>query len=180
MLGSAILVQAAEQGGGVGASLARLFEPWSHVYASSKIVATLVTFGHVASLLLAGGLAVATDRATLRALRLAAAERGRHLEELAGAHRMVVGGIALSLVTGLLLFAADVESFYASWVFWVKMLMIAVLLANGYVMTEAERVLRADAAEGSPAWGRLRRAALVSMMLWYSITLAGVALVNAS
>lgn len=164
---------------GFGAALVRLFEPWSHVYASSKMVATLVTFGHVASLLLAGGLAVATDRATLRALHLAAAERDRHLEQLAGVHRMVVGGIVLSLVTGLLLFASDVESFYASWVFWLKMALILVLLVNGYSMTAAARVLREDAADGSPAWTRLRRTAMVSTLLWYTITLAGVALVNA-
>ena len=180
MLAGAVGAQNATSVAGVGGTLARLFEPWSHLYASSKLVATVVTFGHVAPLLLAGGLAVATDRATLRALRLAAAERGRHLEELAGVHRMVVGGIALSLVTGALLFASDVESYYGSWVFWLKMALIVVLLINGYTMTGAERVLRADAEETSPAWARLRRAAILSMVLWYTITLAGVALVNAS
>ena len=179
MLVGAMAAQNVGGDAGFGATLARFFEPWSHVYASSKMIATLVTFGHVASLLLAGGLAVATDRATLRALRLAAAERGRHLEELARVHRMVVGGITLSLVTGALLFASDVESFYASWVFWTKMALIVVLLVNGYAMTGAERVLREDAAEASPAWARLRRSAMVSMLLWYTITLAGVALVNA-
>jgi hypothetical protein len=80
----------------------------------------------------------------------------------------------------LLLFAADVESFVASWIFWSKIGMIALLLGNGFVMTRAEGVLRADAADESPAWGRLRRAAVVSTVLWYAITLAGVALVNAS
>ena len=159
--------------------LVRLFEPWAHLYSGSKVVATLVTFAHVASLLMAGGLAVATDRSTLRALRLAAHERGRHLEELAGVHRLVLGGLVLSIVTGALLFASDVETFIASWIFWVKMGMIAVLLANGWAMTRAERALRADAAD-SPAWARLRRAALTSVGLWYAITLAGVALVNAA
>lgn len=158
--------------------LARLFEPWAHIYADSKTIATIVTFGHVAALLMAGGLAVATDRATLRALRLVAAERGRHLEDLAGVHRLVVGGLALSVVTGLLLFASDVETFIGSWIFWLKMTLICVLLINGYTMTRAESALRADAAESSPAWGSLRRSALVSMALWYVIALAGVALVN--
>src|SRR5436305_6510420 len=94
-----------------GSALARLFDPWAHVYADSKVIATIVTFGHIASLLMAGGLAVATDRSTLRALRLAAAERGRHLEELSGVHRWVVGGLSLSVVTGVLLFGSDVETF---------------------------------------------------------------------
>lgn len=159
-------------------ALARLFEPWAHLYADSKVIATIVTFGHVASLLMAGGLAVATDRTTLRALRLAAAERGRHLEDLSGVHRLVVGGLTLSVITGILLFASDVETFIGSWIFWLKMAMICVLLANGYAMTRAERSLRADAAESSPAWGNLRRTALMSMGLWYAITLAGVALTN--
>src|SRR5690242_14626162 len=87
-------------------AISRIAAPWSHAYSSSKTLATVVTFGHVASLLLAGGIAVASDRGTLRALRLAAAERGRHLEELAGVHRLVVTGLALSVVTGLLLFAS--------------------------------------------------------------------------
>lgn len=159
-------------------ALARLFEPWAHLYADSKVIATVVTFGHVASLLMAGGLAVATDRATLRALRLAAAERGRHLEELSGVHRLVVGGLILSVATGLLLFASDVETFLRSWVFWLKMGMICVLLGNGYAMTRVEKALREDAAETSPAWTRLRRTALASVALWYAITLAGVALAN--
>jgi hypothetical protein len=161
-----------------GAALARLFEPWAHLYANSKVIATVVTFGHIASLLMAGGLAVATDRATLRALRLAAGERGRHLEELAGVHRLVVTGLTLSLLTGLLLFASDVETFVGSRIFWLKMTMIAVLLINGYAMTKAERSLRDDAADVSPAWERLRRAAVTSVALWYAITLAGVALAN--
>ena len=164
--------------GSVTSGLARFVEPWAHLYADSKLVATIVTFGHIASLLMAGGLAVATDRSTLRALRLAAADRDRHLEELGGVHRLVVGGLALSVITGLLLFASDVETFLGSWIFWLKMALICVLLVNGYAMTRAESALRADASEGAPSWARLRRSALVSVGLWYAITLAGVALVN--
>ena len=162
----------------VTSGLARLVEPWAHLYADSKTLATIVTFAHVASLLMAGGLAVATDRATLRALRLAAVERGRHLEELAGIHRLVVGGLVLSVITGALLFATDVETFAGSWIFWLKMALIGVLLANGYAMTRAEESLRADGGDVAPAWGRLRQSALISVGLWYAITLAGVALVN--
>src|SRR5216110_2840711 len=156
----------------VTSGLTRLFEPWAHVYADSKIIATVVTFGHIASLLMAGGLAVATDRATLRALRLAAAERGRHLEDLAGVHRLVVTGLTLSLLTGLLLLTSDVETFIGSWIFWLKMALIVVLLGNGYTMTRAERALHDDAAGASPAWERLRRSAVTSVALWYAITLA--------
>ena len=180
MLLAVTLAQRASSTGLSEGALSRLCEPWAQLYGDSKLLATAITFGHVASLLLAGGLAVATDRATLRTLRRAAAERGEHLEELSGVHRLVVGGIALSLVTGLLLFASDVDVFVGSWVFWLKMVLIGALLANGLAMTRAERALRADAAESSPAWRRLRRAAVLSTALWYTITLAGVALVNVS
>jgi hypothetical protein len=178
MLLGALLATSVGDAVGAKGALARLCEPWAQAYSNSKVLATIVTFGHVASLLMAGGLAVAMDRATLRALRLAAADRDRHLVDLGGIHRIVVGGIALSLLTGLLLFASDVEAFIGSWVFWVKMSMIVMLLVNGFAMTRAERVLRTNAAETSPAWARLRRTAVASMMLWYAITLAGVTLAN--
>ena len=160
--------------------IARWVEPWARAYADSKVIATIVTYGHVASLLLAGGLAVTTDRATLRALRLAAAERGQHLDELARVHRLVVTGLAVSLTTGALLFASDVETFIGSWIFWGKMVLVLALLFNGYLMTRAERALRDDRTDSSPSWLHLRRTALLSMGLWYVITFAGVALVNVS
>lgn len=159
-------------------TLTRLAEPWAHLYADSKVVATVVTFGHIGSLLMAGGLAVTTDRATLRALRLAAVERGRHLDELAGVHRLVVTGLAVSVITGALLFASDVETFIGSWLFWGKMALVALLLVNGYLMTRAERAVRRDRTGSAPSWAHLRRTALVSVGLWYVITLAGVALTN--
>src|SRR5215467_10703341 len=123
-------------------AMARLLEPWAHAYANSKLLATVVTFTHVASLLLGGGVAIATDRGTLRALRLAAEERGRHLEQLSGVHRMVVGGLALSFVTGVLLFASDADTFAGSWIFWTKLGAVALLLGNGYAMTRAETRLK--------------------------------------
>ena len=163
---------------GAPAVLVRAASSWADAYSNSKLLATLVTFVHIAGLLMAGGLAVATDRSTLRALRLAAHERSSHLDELAGVHRLVVTGLALSLVSGVLLFAADVETFFGSWLFWSKLVLVAVLLANGYRMTRAEQALRTDAREDAAAWRHLRRAALASMVLWYVIALAGVGLVT--
>ena len=156
-----------------------MFELWSSIYSDSKLIATLVVFGHIASLMFAGGLAITMDRGTLRAARTADS-RSRHLVDLAGAHRIVMAGLALSAATGLLLFASDVETYFVSWVFWTKMTLIALLLANGWNMTRIGRQLRLAPADAEPGWRHLRIAALASLVLWFAIALAGVALVNAA
>lgn len=156
-------------------------QPWADLYGSHTLVATAVTFVHVGALLLGGGVAVATDRGTLRAMRRAAADRDSHLEELATVHRVVLTGLSLALVSGLLLLASDLETFFGSWVFWTKLTLVAALLANGAAMTKTESALRSagsDAAVEASSWDRLRRSAVVSLALWFLITLAGVGLVN--
>ena len=163
--------------------LVHLLEPWAHAYGDSKLLPTLVVFGHIAALVFAGGLAVTLDRATLRAARPngSAEHRWRQLEELERAHRFVLTGLALSLVTGLLLLAADIETFFGSWIFWTKMGLIALLLANGYLMTRTEsRIRNTPNAADEAGWKRLRIAAMVSFFLWFTIAFAGVALVNAA
>ena len=165
----------------VPVALVHFLEPWSKVYSNSKLLPTLVTFGHIAALVFAGGLAVTLDRATLRASRGPSEFRWRQLEELAAAHRLVLVGLALSLVTGVLLLTADVETYFGSWIFWTKVSLILLLLGNGYAMTRAETRIRfAPNAADDIGWKRLRTTAAVSMVLWFAIAFAGVALVNAS
>ena len=160
------------------AALVQFLEPWSHLYGDSTLIATIVEFSHIAALVLAGGLAVTLDRATLRAVR-APATRSRQLDDLAAAHKVVVTGLAFSVVTGLLLFTADIEAHFVSWIFWTKMGLVALLLSNGYVMTRTEADLRLASANADRGWGRLRISAVVSLALWFAIAFAGVALVNA-
>jgi hypothetical protein len=159
-------------------ALVRLLEPWSQLYSDSKVLPTVVVFAHIAALVLAGGLAVTLDRATLRAARGSPEIRARHLDDLGAAHRVVLSGLALSAVTGVLLFTSDVETYFTSKIFWTKATMIALLLANGYAMTRTERRIRA-ADDATAPWSRLRTTALVSLVLWFAIAFAGVALVNA-
>jgi hypothetical protein len=161
-------------------ALVELFKPWADFYGHSKFAVTVVQFLHIGGLLLAGGLAIAADRGTLRALRLAAAERHGHLRELAAVHRWVLTGLAIVLVSGFALFASDLETFFGSPLFWTKMALVAVLLVNGYVMTRAEHALRQDANETSPQWKTLHRVAVSSLTLWLVIALFGVAVANYS
>lgn len=174
-----MLLQTDADGGIVGA-LARLAEPWRDVYSNATPVSTAVLFAHLAALLVGGGLAIAADRATMRAARVAvgaAESRARQLGDLAAAHRTVVGSLAVAAATGALLFLADVEEYARSAAFWTKMALVLLLLANGWAMTRAESGLRADVAADAP-WARLRLHAAASIVLWLGTLLAGVVLSN--
>lgn len=161
-------------------ALIQFLKPWADFYSHSKLTVTIVQFLHIGGLLVAGGLAMAADRSTLRALKLAAAERHGHLRELAAVHRTVLFGLAMVVLSGIALFAADIETFFGSWLYWVKMVLVLILLINGYIMTQAEHALRQDAADNSPAWRTLHRVAVRSLALWVVIAALGVALANFS
>jgi uncharacterized membrane protein len=160
-------------------------EPWRRLYSHSALVSTLVLFAHLAGLLAGGGLALAADRATLRADPSSDAERQRSLDELARTRRPVAAAIGVALSSGLLLFFADVEAFAVSWIFWAKMALVVLLLGNALAMVRVEAALRGALADGesgpaSPAtvrlWRRRRASAAVSAVLWFALVLAGTAL----
>ncbi len=158
-------------------ALARLAEPWNSLYSDSKAVASAVLFLHLVPLLLAGGAAITADRATLRAARGSADDRARQLRDLARVHAAVLVGLALSFVSGVLLFLSDVDEFLGSPWFWVKLGFVGLLLVNGFVMTRTERAL-ANGGDQGVLWGRLRTVAVLSLILWIATTLVGVALTN--
>lgn len=158
-------------------ALARLAEPWNSLYSDSKVVSATVVFLHLVPLLLAGGAALTADRATLRASRGSAEDRTRQLGELARIHAVVLGGLALSFVSGVLLFLADVDEFLGSPFFWVKLGFIGLLLLNGFLMTRTERALAGGGNE-TTLWARLRTIAMSSLILWIATTLAGVVLMT--
>ena len=158
--------------------LIHAMKPWEEFYSHSKVAPTVVTFLHVGALILAGGFALSTDRDTFRSVTAGEVRRMQHLEDLSSVHAWVVGGLVVSILSGLLLFAADVETFFGSWVFWIKMGLIGMLLVNGYVMMRTERSLRRSAGEAASRWRTLRRTSMVSIVLWFTISLAGIILVN--
>ena len=161
------------------APLVRLAEPWAQLYGNVPAIQTATAFAHFGGLLLGGGFAIAADGATIRAARRHETRRRRQLAYIHGVHRLVLVGLGLTFASGLLLFAADVESLAASPVFWAKMAVVALLLVNGGVMARTESSLRAGNSDVERGWRRLRVAAACSFALWFAALLAGTLLVNA-
>jgi hypothetical protein len=146
---------------------------WGSSYANHAALRTVVTFAHVASLIVGGGAAVTADR-----MALGASDDAGHvtaLDALCGTHRVVLWSLVLVVLSGLLMLAADLDALLYSRVFWIKMGLVALLIANGAALWSAEgRVRRHD----TRAWRTLRMTATASVALWLLATLAGVALLN--
>lgn len=160
-------------------TIAALADPWATAYNDNTVLQVGVVFLHLAGILFGGGAAVAMDRAAFRASREGGAAGVHHLAELGASHRVVLTGLAVTIVSGLLLFLADVETYFGSAVYWTKMALFVVLLANGWMMQRTERRLAGNGADPS-AWATLRRQAAISLVLWFAVLLGGVAVVNAS
>jgi hypothetical protein len=163
---------------GIVDALSRLSHPWASLYNDSPTLQTFVTFLHLAAIFLGGGFAIATDRETLLAMNARLTGQMRHLAHLHSIHRPVLLGLVLAFASGVLLFAADVETFARSPVFWVKMLLLALLLANGFLLSRTETALRTGEADSPSLWARLGYISYASMALWLAVILAGTLLVN--
>jgi len=84
-------------------------------------------------------------------------------------HRVVISAFVVIVVTGLLMALADVETYSVSTLFWTKMGLVALLMANGGFLTMAGR--RAGQLESR--WPRrVIAASAISLMLWLAIVYA--------
>ena len=148
-----------------------MLEAWTEIYSNSAVWRSAVLYAHIVGILVGGGSAIAIDRLTL----LAPANDPQQLRNVAGVHKLVVTAIAFIAVSGLLMLAANFETYIVSKVFWTKMLLVVLLLINGLRLLGAERAVRAGASSG---WGRLRGASMTSIVLWLLIALCGAVLPN--
>jgi hypothetical protein len=149
--------------------------PFAHLYNSSKWLSNGTTYVHLAAMLGAGGLALGADR---HVLNLSAADPEgvrRHLGDAQGVHRLVVAGLALAALTGVMMFASDVETFAASPWYWGKLGSVALLAMNGTRLLGAERRLRVDPTDAR-AFRAMRAASIASVVLWFAVTLVGTLL----
>lgn len=148
---------------------------WAAFYSGSAVLRTLVSFVHVAGLVSGGGAAVAADRATLKATRRGASVTREQIGSIHNTHRIVIVGLAAVIVSGVLLFAADVPTYAPSKLFWIKMTMVALLMVNGAILV---RVGRGVHTPDEPIRRKMRWTAVVSLALWFVTTLAGAGLPN--
>jgi hypothetical protein len=152
-----------------------LLEWWSSVYSNHAALRTGIEFTHIAGLVAGGGCAITADLATIIAARAKSATLAVHLQLLRRTHPIVIAGLTALFISGLLLFAADVDTFWYSRIFWLKMGLVLALLVNGVVLVMNERTV---AHAHGVAWRRLHVVATASLVLWALTTLAGSALMN--
>jgi hypothetical protein len=155
--------------------LAHLTESWSSLYSNSAPLRTAIEFAHVAGLVAGGGTAIAADRLTIQAARRDVDARQRQIHHIENVHFVVLAGLLFVVLSGLLLFLADMDTYFHSKVFWLKMACVVVLIVNGVRLVTEGRRAEVGSAEG---WRGLKRAAIVSLALWFVTTLLGVALPN--
>ena len=157
-------------------TIAQVAEPWARAYGDSTLLMTGVTFTHVAGFLVAGGLALSADRAVLRNRGLVAAP-AFDPETIESLHAPILLGLGVTLLSGVLLFLSDVETYATSPVFWSKMGFLALLMGNGAALRRTARRVSTSAEPGR-VWVALRRSAWASSILWLVAVLTGVMLVN--
>jgi hypothetical protein len=148
---------------------------WAALYSGSAVMRTFVSFFHVAGLVGGGGAAISADRATLRATRRGLPVTREQIDHIHHTHRIVVLGLAAVIVSGVLLFAADVPTYAPSKLFWLKMVMVAGLMVNGAFLV---RVGRGVQMPDDKTRRTMRWTAGLSLALWFLTTLVGAGLPN--
>jgi hypothetical protein len=153
--------------------LSRLVEGWAQLYGDSKYLSAGVTFLHLGGILVAGGFALAEDRAAILLLRETEPDYRRELPLIESVHVWVMTGLAVVAATGLMMLLADLHAYLTSLLFWTKMVLMAALLANGWVRMRAEHLLRDGVTSRRALLGRT---SFISISLWFLVLLAGALL----
>jgi len=163
----------------VAMSLQQMVGAWAAFYQDSTPAQIALQFLHIGGLVGSGGLAVASDRDLVRLRGASVPEREVHLARQHGGHGVILVGLAIVTLSGIGFLLADLDTYLGSTVFWIKMGLVVVLLANGAWMVRLERSLVADPGRDRE-WARMRLAAIASLVLWFTTTLFGAVLTNAA
>jgi hypothetical protein len=118
---------------------------------------------HLVAFALIGGLVIVVDLRLLGAGDRSAAQLARSVQP------WLLGGLAVMIPSGILLFLSESIKCYYSFPFWVKMW--SLLLALTFMFTLRRRVLAADPAVLAPHWRK--SAGALSLLLWSGVAWGG-------
>jgi uncharacterized membrane-anchored protein len=151
---------------------------WSSYYGDHQWVSVTIRFLHLAGLILGGGTALFADRQVWSARKGGPGERQAVIATLNRAHLHVVSWILIVGSTGLLMTAADTATFLPSRLYWSKIVLVGILVANGGLMVLIER--NADRDGVSATWPKLVAISVTSAVLWLSTLFLGTLLTVAA
>jgi hypothetical protein len=145
---------------------------WAVYYSDHQMVSLTVQYLHLAAILIGGGAAIAADREIFASARGNDRDcRAAAVAVVQHAHGVVVPALGVMLVSGVLMTMADWTTFVASPLFWIKMGLVGLLVANGAGLMAAGR--RHDAGQPAHIWRRIVAASGVSFLLWLLILWMG-------
>jgi len=145
---------------------------WAVYYSDHQMVSLTVTYFHLASILIGGGTAIAADREVFASARVDDRDcQAAAVAVVQHAHGVVGPALGVMLVSGVLMTMADWETFAASSLFWIKMGLVGLLMANGVGLMVAGRVHAAS--QPAHVWRRMVAASGVSLLLWLLILWMG-------
>jgi uncharacterized membrane protein len=157
------------------AALRDLAATWGSIYSNHATLRTIIAFAHVGGLVAAGGASFVADREILSAFRRRIRDGSAGLRTVHKAHGVILAGLAVVVISGVLLFAADLDAYLASRLFWIKMALVVALMINGAILTRAEHRASNDHHD---SWETLKWTAIASLCLWFLTTFIGTALPN--
>jgi len=148
---------------------------WGSFYSNHAAMRTLIAFAHVGGLVAAGGASMMADREILSAYQRREQGGAVVLNTVRKTHRVVLAGLTVVIASGVLLFAADLDTYLWSKLFWIKMALVVALMINGAVLTRAGRQAPSH---HDHSWETLHWTAIASLSLWFLTTFIGTALPN--
>ena len=135
---------------------------------ASRWVYPLVNAGHILGLAMLFGAILPLD---LRLLGLWSSVPVKTLSRVL--LPVAVGGLTLSLVTGLLLFSVSAAKYAATPLFQVKLLLVAAAIANALLLRRSAGWHEVGTSERPLIGPRLKLAGGLSVLLWLAVILCG-------
>ena len=117
------------------------------------------------------GMAIVVGTCVALDLRVLGVASDVPLAAFSGAPRLVWSGFVVNAATGTALFMIDAEHKATQWIFYVKLLLIALALI---IYARTRRLVAVTSSGGEPLVPlRARTLAIVSLLLWTGATVAG-------